>query len=120
MQRPEEFAASWINDWNSHDLTRILSHYAETLEFHSPKVAIYSEGKKTHFNSREELRPYFARALKNRSNLHFELIQIAKDREGIAIVYKNDVGAIGVETMDLNENGQVIKARVLYGEPMPK
>lgn len=120
MKSPEEFARNWIDDWNSHDLERILGHYAETLEFHSPKVAIYTEGKKAFFASRTELRPYFARALINRPNLHFELIQVAKDRGGIAIVYKNDVDAIGVEIMDLNASGQVAHARVLYGAPMSK
>lgn len=112
------FAQKWIDDWNSHHLHVILEHYAETLEFHSPKVAIYSEGKKTHFTSRAELRPYFARALINRPDLRFELIHVTQDANGIAIVYKNDVDAIGVEIMDLNQEGQVIKARVLYGSFM--
>lgn len=111
------FAQKWIDDWNSHHLHNILEHYAEDLEFHSPKVAIYTEGKKTHFTTRAELRPYFARALTNRPNLCFELIHVAKDANGIAIVYKNDVDVIGVEVMNLNPHGRVIKARVLYDKP---
>lgn len=117
MNEVEKFAQNWIDDWNSHDLEAILSHYAETLEFHSPKVSLYTGGEKVYFTRREELRPYFSRAFEMRPNLHFELIQVAKDGQGIAIVYKNDVDAIGVEIMDLNEMGQVVKTRVLYGAP---
>jgi len=114
MTDPQTFAQKWIDDWNSHNLHAILEHYAETLEFHSPKVAIYSEGKRSHFTTRAELRPYFARALTNRPNLHFELIHVTSDAKGVAIVYKNDVNVIGVEVMNLDPHGRVIKARVLY------
>ena len=33
------FAAAWIEAWNAHDIERVLSHYAEGVEFHSPFVA---------------------------------------------------------------------------------
>ena len=32
------FARDWVAAWNSHDLDRILSHYAEDVEFRSPFV----------------------------------------------------------------------------------
>ncbi len=115
-----EFATNWINDWNSHDIERILSHYAQTIEFHSPKVSIFTEGAKTYFSTREELRPYFLRALANRPNLHFKLIQTCADANGIALVYQNDIDAIGVELMDIDEKRQIIRARVLYGKPKIK
>ena len=28
----EHFANDWIDSWNSHDLNRILSHYADSFE----------------------------------------------------------------------------------------
>ena len=34
----EEFARSWIDAWNSHDLERILSHYSDQFEMFSPKI----------------------------------------------------------------------------------
>lgn len=36
--RAQEFAAEWIAAWNSHDLERILSHYAEDFEMASPLI----------------------------------------------------------------------------------
>jgi ketosteroid isomerase-like protein len=31
-----QFAEEWIAAWNSHDLDRILSHYADDFEMASP------------------------------------------------------------------------------------
>jgi ketosteroid isomerase-like protein len=38
--RAERFAADWIAAWNSHDLDVILSHYADDVVFHSPRIAL--------------------------------------------------------------------------------
>jgi hypothetical protein len=35
----ERFAAEWIAAWNSHDLDRVLSHYADDFEMSSPYIA---------------------------------------------------------------------------------
>lgn len=34
----EHFAAEWIDAWNSHELNRILSHYADDFEMSSPII----------------------------------------------------------------------------------
>ncbi|MDP3877197.1 MAG: nuclear transport factor 2 family protein [Methylobacter sp.] len=34
----EHFANDWIDSWNSHDLQRILSHYADDFEMSSPVI----------------------------------------------------------------------------------
>jgi ketosteroid isomerase-like protein len=34
----EHFAAEWIDSWNSHDLERILAHWADECTFSSPLV----------------------------------------------------------------------------------
>lgn len=109
-----EFAQSWIDDWNSHDLEKILSHYADELEFHSPKVAIATNGEKEYFTSKAELRPYFARAFVLRPNLKFELMHICKDEKAIALIYKGENGTIANEIMECDENGKAVFVRVLY------
>jgi ketosteroid isomerase-like protein len=35
----EEFAREWIEAWNSHDLDRVLSHYADDFTMSSPYIA---------------------------------------------------------------------------------
>jgi ketosteroid isomerase-like protein len=34
----EHFANNWIDDWNSHDLSRILAHYNDDFEMLSPSI----------------------------------------------------------------------------------
>jgi ketosteroid isomerase-like protein len=34
----EHFASEWIAAWNAHDLTRVLSHYADDFEMSSALV----------------------------------------------------------------------------------
>ncbi len=44
----QEFALEWIAAWNSHDLDRILSHYADDVEVTSPLVeTVLGPGKVT-------------------------------------------------------------------------
>ena len=31
------FPQIWLDDWNSHDIDRILAHYDEAVRFHSPR-----------------------------------------------------------------------------------
>ena len=108
------FAQSWIKDWNAHDLDAILAHYASELTFCSPKVAIYTKGAQTFFTSREALRPYFAYAIAMRPALRFDLRHVVQDKDGIGLVYNNELGHVAVELMSLDAQGQVSQARVLY------
>ena len=45
-ENAERLAREWVEAWNAHDLERILSHYAEDVEFASPFVAaILGDGR---------------------------------------------------------------------------
>ncbi|HEX6403855.1 MAG TPA: nuclear transport factor 2 family protein [Pseudonocardiaceae bacterium] len=35
----QEFATAWAQDWNDHDLDRIMRHFAEDVVFRSPVAA---------------------------------------------------------------------------------
>ena len=37
---PNKFAVKWIESWNSHDLNRILSHYADDVEVTTPMIKV--------------------------------------------------------------------------------
>ena len=38
LTKATEFAASWVEAWNSHDLDRIAAHYSQDVVFSSPLV----------------------------------------------------------------------------------
>src|SRR3954447_4504795 len=69
----QEFALEWIAAWNSHDLDRILGHYADDVEVTSPLVeTILGPGRVT-VRGKERLREYWVRALAKYPDLHFRL-----------------------------------------------
>jgi ketosteroid isomerase-like protein len=37
---PKEFAEEWIASWKSHDLDRILAHYADDVEVTTPMIKV--------------------------------------------------------------------------------
>ena len=49
VQEREAFAKAWLNGWNERDLERILSHYADDVEFQSP-FAVYLLGEEWRTN----------------------------------------------------------------------
>ncbi|WP_205685634.1 nuclear transport factor 2 family protein [Flavipsychrobacter stenotrophus] len=53
----------WVNDWNSHDLDKVMSHYADDIHFTSPFVIKINNDPTGVINSKPLLRAYFERAL---------------------------------------------------------
>lgn len=110
----DAFAAAWVRDWNAHDLTAILAHYADPLEFRSPLILKRGFGQNGCIRSKEELGRYFAVGLSGASDLKFDLIQTVSGVDTHAIVYRNHRGQLVVETLRLNAQGLVAWANVLY------
>lgn len=118
MLGTDDFARSWLSDWNRHDLEAILDHYADDVVFRSPKVLAYSGGKTDTIVGRAALRAYFARGLAFRPDLHFSSPKAAWDREGLALIYAGEDGSTAIETMTLDLDGRVAEARVFYDRPI--
>ena len=38
IKQAQQFAREWVDAWNSHDLDRILSHYADDFQMTSPFI----------------------------------------------------------------------------------
>ena len=49
----EQFAADWIAAWNSHDLDRIMTHYADDVELISPVAEQLLQAVDIHLGVRE-------------------------------------------------------------------
>ena len=93
MSRPtteteaDEFARSWIDAWNSHDVDRIVAHYRDDIEYESPFVARISPGR-TRLSGGAAVREYVAGALERFPDLHFDPPQVvALGADSVALVY---------------------------------
>ncbi len=59
----QHFAAEWIEAWNSHDLDKILSHYADDFEMSSPYIRQIAGEPSGKLKGKNQVTTYWAQAL---------------------------------------------------------
>jgi ketosteroid isomerase-like protein len=106
------FAAAWIADWNSHDLDRILAHYAEEVVFHSPKAKVITGDGVV--RGIPALRAYWTKGLAARPNLKFELEETFVGHASLTLLYRGEDGRRAAETMLFDDAGRVVRSTACY------
>jgi ketosteroid isomerase-like protein len=108
----ESFAVEWIGAWNSHDLERILSHYADEIVFRSPLAQkMVGNGRVI---GKAALRSYWGQALANSPNLEFHLIDVYVGFECVTIIYKNHRKQRAAEALEFDLDGKVVRSFACY------
>lgn len=110
----KEFAAEWIDAWNTHDLDRILSHYAETVVLTSPAAAKVLGEASGMVNGRQALRGYFAKGLELFPNLQFKLIDVMQGISSVVLYYENQRGTRTGEFMEFDGAKKVVRVVANY------
>lgn len=106
------FAAEWQAGWNSHDLDRILAHYAPHIVFRSRKaLALVGTGELV---GRAALRDYWARALALQRDLRFEVVDVFEGHEMLVITYRNHKGVLAAETIWFDADGLIERAAACH------
>ena len=109
-----EFANEWIAAWNSHDLDKIMSHYAEGVVLTSPVAANLLKDASGTVRGVTSLRSYFAKGLEAYPNLHFELQEVMSGLSSVVLCYLNQKGTKTAEFMEFDEQGKVIRVVANY------
>jgi len=94
----ESFAAQWVNDWNSHDIEAILSHFSDDAVFSSP-VAVQFFGGDGEVRGKEALRHYWTEGLRRIPDLHFEVLGLYVGVHVLVINYRNQRGGLVSEVL---------------------
>jgi hypothetical protein len=106
------FATEWMDAWNSHDLKRIVSHYAPDIVFLSPIAQqMIGNGR---VSGMDTLREYWALGLKANPDLKFELIEVLRGHECLTILYRNHRGQSVAETVEFGADGKVVRSCACY------
>jgi ketosteroid isomerase-like protein len=112
----EDFARDWIEGWNTHDLERILAHYADDFEMTSPLIVQrlgLVDGK---LKGKEAVRRYWSRGLASTPDLRFTLIDVIVGVNSVAIIYENHALARTVaEYIQFDERKLGVRAEALHG-----
>lgn len=114
LQDAQAFAQEWVDSWNSHDLDRILSHYADDFQMTSPFIVQLMNEPSGTLKGKEKVRAYWASALKRIPDLHFDLIEVLTSVDSITIYYHAVLGKRAAEVLCFDENGKVKRAIAHY------
>lgn len=107
-------AATTIAAWNSHDLERILEHYADDIVLVSPVAAERLGDPSGTVRGKAMLRTYFGNALAAYAELHFELVDVMWGLSSVVLYYRNQRGTMTGEFMEIDEAGQISKVVANY------
>ncbi|MGF1488678.1 MAG: nuclear transport factor 2 family protein [Prochloraceae cyanobacterium] len=109
-----EIARNWLEDWNAHDLDRIISHYAEEIVFISPMVVKLLDSPSGSIEGKSALRNYFDRGLTVYPELKFKAIEILVGVSSLVIYYRSVKDLLAAEFMEINQQGLITKANAHY------
>jgi len=110
----ERFADEWIAAWNSFDLNTILSHYADDVVFHSPRIAVVMGEQVASVAGKDALARYWTKALSQGKDLRFHLERVYVGSDSLAISYRNHRAQHVVETFIFNDAGLVTESTATY------
>lgn len=116
MTQPDAdaFAAAWIAAWNSHDLDRILEHYAEDITVTSPLASSILGPNRHTVSGKAELRSYWGPALAKFTDLKFELYQAIPGVQSVVLYYRSVKNLLAAEYMELDGSGKIRRVVAHY------
>ncbi|AXQ27333.1 nuclear transport factor 2 family protein [Solimonas sp. K1W22B-7] len=112
----EAFAAEWIAAWNSHDLARILSHYAPDFEFSSPFIAQIAGEPSGKLRGHEAVGAYWGKALTRFPELRFDLESVLWGVDSLVIHYRRFDGRRAMEWFEFGTGGKVRRSAAHYAD----
>lgn len=108
----QRFASGWIASWNTHDLERILSHYAEDVEFMSPLLEQLPGEASGRLTGKAALRNHVIRRLQAAPELRLHLQHALGGIDGCTLIYRDTLDQLTAETMTFGTDGLVLAAGV--------
>ncbi|MGH3673514.1 MAG: nuclear transport factor 2 family protein [Pseudonocardiaceae bacterium] len=98
------FADDWVQAWNSHDLEKVLSHFADDVVFTSPVAAQFLDDSDGVIHGKAALRTCWTEGLRRIPDLHFEVVGIYVGVNTLVINYRNHVGRLVNEVLIFDDS----------------
>ena len=103
-----EFARDWIASWNSHDMDRILSHYADDFEMSSPLIVQRLGQTQGILKGKDAVRSYWLPSLSLDPPIQFELMDVLIGVAQLTLYYRSVGRRVIAETLFVDDAGKVI------------
>jgi ketosteroid isomerase-like protein len=107
------FASSWLNAWNAHDLEGVLAHFSEDAVFTSPVAAQLLPETDGVLRGKEQIRRYWSIGLQRIPELRFEIENVYTGIDTVVINYRNHIGGLVSEVLRV-EDGFVVRGDGTY------
>lgn len=121
-RQADAFAREWTEAWNSHDVDRIVSHYADELHYVSPLIYNRFPELDGVITDRETLRQYVSMGLEKRPDLAFTLLGVLYSARGFVMFYENAFGTHSAEYIELGADNRATLSIACYSDeklPLP-
>jgi ketosteroid isomerase-like protein len=106
----------WIDNWNRRDVEAVLAHFADDVEFTSPR-AVPITGKAS-LTGKLALRDYWTRGMAAIQSIHFDLDYVIADGDRLGIIYTSEINGTrmrSVEFLRFNDAGLVCGGEAMHG-----
>jgi len=113
----QALAKEWIEAFNNHDLERILSHYADSVELKSLLVTKLLNDPAGTIRGKLALRSYFSKGLAAAPDLRFELLDVFAGVSSVAVYLRSSVRGLQLEVMELDADGRIARILVHHRDP---
>ena len=114
IEQAKQFAADWIDSWNNHDLSKILGHYSEDVEFSSPLIQLLKFNETGTITSKAVLAKYFQIGLDAFPDLKFKLHNVFGGVDTVVIYYESVNGRMAAEVFRLDESLKAVSVFCNY------
>jgi hypothetical protein len=113
-EKAHAIARGTIDAWNSHDLERILDHYADDCVLVSPVAVERMAELSGTVRGKAMLRVYFGKGLEAHPNLRFDLKDVMWGVKSIVLYYANQRGSMTGEYMEIDDAGKISRVVANY------
>jgi ketosteroid isomerase-like protein len=110
------FAADWIAAWNSGDLEKVFSLYADDFEMRSPLIIERGFSPSGVLRGKDAIRPYWGGGIASaRPPLRFELIDAYPGVDTVAIHFRSVARKYVIEVLEFDAQRRVVRASACHG-----
>jgi hypothetical protein len=110
----QNFAKSWLEAWNSHDVDRVLEHYADDFVMISPTIKEIAAKAEGILIGKSELRELCSKTFNEVPELKFELMAVAIGIKSLTIYYTSKEFQLVIEVMEFDEIWKISKSHSHY------
>ena len=110
----KKIANDWVEAWNKRDLTKVMEHYADDCELHSPFVVKRWNLPNGNIRGKEKMKEHFAKAFEGPATKSMELLEILTGVGEFLLIFGDKQGPTSANLVALDESGKVKTVKAFY------